>query len=231
MIKKLIPIAILFLIATSSCQIIQNLSVIYSTEVEYNDYRSQDKQMRFVKMHHIGKQAFYDNVVKEISAAKKDGYVLFYELIEDADMDDLAKRKFRKFYGFLPSPEGYKNMSESADASLVAQNNDWFMNLENDLDFNVDLTGLQVIAAYEKMYGELELTDEDLNTPLSEKINTVEPSEQVETIISGQRDKHLAEEIENSSYAKIIVIYGRDHESGLFKQLKALNVNWVKEEM
>ena len=226
-IRSILSLCTLYILL--SCGKSDALQFLYQTKAFYTDYVAKSKRMRFVKMHHIGKPEFYSDVVNTVKTAKKDGYVLFYEWIDFDTATDLEKRKLRKLLGFIPSPEGYKTLIDQlGDESLVVQDNQLFLNLENSNDYVVDLTPQEVLSQYENKYGKLILTQHDLDTPLSEYIKVTLPQEQVDDALLHFRNKHLAETIHNSSYSKIVVLYGEAHETGLFKLLKSLDINWIK---
>lgn len=212
-----------------SCKDRANLNLIYQTKVSYTDYMNKTKQIRFVKMHHIGKPEFYTNVVKTISLAKKEGYVLYYEWVDFDKATDVEKRKLRKLFGFIPSPEGYRMLIEQlGDTSLIVQDNKLFLNLENNKDFVVDLTPQEILDKYETKYGPLVLTEEDKHTPLTEFIEVKLPQKQIDDVLLHFRNEHLAKTIQESNYPKTVVLYGKAHEIGLYNLLKRLDSHWIK---
>lgn len=140
--------------------------MLQATEAEYADYKSESKQIRFVPMSHVSTRAFYSDVEKQVKEAKEDGYVLFYEYVDFDKASETEKRKLRKMVGFIPSPEGYQKLLGNLDKEKYAiQENEQFLHQVNDLDFNVDVSPQDILNEYEKRYGELVLTEEDMNTP------------------------------------------------------------------
>jgi hypothetical protein len=205
------------------------MSAFYTTKVSVTDYSNGDKQMRFIGMHHIGKPEYYENVKKTIIAAKNEGYVLFYEWIDFDLATDPEKRKSRKLIGMLPSPEGFEKMlGEFGDTTLIVQPQTLFLNLVNNKDFNIDLTPQEILSTYEDKYGELQLNELDMNTPLTESFETGEPEDQVEYVMMDKRNEHLANKIIASKYSKIIVMYGGLHKKGLIELLKKDDARWGK---
>ncbi|OIQ19284.1 MAG: hypothetical protein BM557_06155 [Flavobacterium sp. MedPE-SWcel] len=201
--------------------------MIKETKASYTDYSNKDKQIRFVKMHHIGKEEFYADVATIVENAKNKNYVLFYEWIDFDIATDIEKRKARKLVGFIPSPEGYKKLlKQLGDETLVVQKNDQYLNLVNNKDFRVDFTPKELIKSYESKYGMLVLNDEDKNTPIEDFIEVKLPQEQVNEVILNDRNKYLANKIIKSNHSKIIVLYGAAHEVGLVELLQENDANW-----
>ncbi|CAM1343442.1 hypothetical protein [Tenacibaculum amylolyticum] len=206
---------------------------MYSTTVTVDEISDEEKEVLFVGMHHIGLETFYKNVQKEVIKAKKEGYVLFYEYVDYTnETDTTLLQKTRKLAGLVPSPENYAKMvakinADSDDSEkLVAQNNALFLHQVNDKDFNIDLTPKEIINAYEKKYGVIQLSKIDKETPIDESIEETLPQEGFEAIILNLRNEHLAKAIEESKYPKILVLYGSAHKEGLLTDLQKLNPNW-----
>lgn len=224
--KRIVPVLISIMLF-SSCGTISTIKRLNTTEVQFYDYKSDDKSIRFVEMIHIGKKEFYENVRNQVEKSKKDGYVLFYEYIDFDQATDEEKRKTKKMAGFVPSPEGYERELKSLiEKGYVTQKNELFLNLVNNKDFNVDITPNQLIEEYEKKYGEIILTSEDLNTPIDEKISPTISKKNMQSIVLDYRNNYLAAKIEESSFDKIIILYGAQHRKGLIKELQKLNPTW-----
>lgn len=226
---KYIISSVLLTLIISSCTTIKTVKSIYATEAHYQDYSNGEKNIRFVPMAHISTKEFYKDVVRVITESKKNDFVLFYEFVDIGKASDEEQRKIRKLVGFIPSPEGYEKMLDKlSDERLVAQDNDQFLGLVNQKDFNADVAPQDVVNTYEKMYGSLVLTETDLNTPLTETIKDIEPKKQTMRVLLDFRNEYLANEIDKSKYKNIIVLYGAKHEKGLLKDLKKLDGDWKK---
>ncbi len=225
---KLVTVAFLFVSILQSCKAIKAISLIYSKEATYKDYSNNEKDIRFVNMVHISTKEFYKDVINKVTEAKNKDYVLFYEYVDFDLATDLEKRKIRKMIGFIPSPEGYKKVLKSIDDddNLMVQDNDQFLNLVNNKDYPVDITPSEIIKQYETKFGEIILSEEDKNTPINEELKRSLPKKKVQSIILDFRNKYLANKVEHSEFSKIIILYGADHRTGLFKELKKLNPKW-----
>jgi hypothetical protein len=223
---KRITILLITVLSFSSCQQSKINELMNAKEASYTEYTNGKKNIRFVRIIHISTKDFYNDVAKKVTDAKKNGYVLFYEFVDFDKATDPEKRKLRKLVGFIPTPEAYKKQLESLKGEHVEQENSQFMNLVNNKDFNVDVTPSEILKAYEKEYGKIELTDTDMNTPISETITDVYPKDRFEKIILDFRNKHLADAVNTSKYDKIIILYGTEHEKGLIRELKKSDPNW-----
>lgn len=100
----------------------------------------------FQSMSHIASPSFYENVKNNIKEFKEKSWVLFYEWVKVENQESLDK--FNQALGFEFWHDLYDNMSKLYD--WVAQNNDDFLWIVNNLDFNVDLSMDEVIKIYEE---------------------------------------------------------------------------------
>ena len=97
---------ILILISTlSSCKIAHSLIELNKTKAKIHSYKIDDKELKFVPMHHLGKKEFYDNVKNIVTDSKNNGFIVYYELIStdfttDSLLKDTIRRKVRKLKGF-----------------------------------------------------------------------------------------------------------------------------------
>jgi hypothetical protein len=86
----------------------------------------------------------------------------------------------------------------------------------------------EVIKAYEKKYGRIQLNVCDYTTPMEHKYDCGgEPKSKVNSIILDERNKHLAGAITKDGHKKIAVLYGALHKSGMFDELKAIDTAWA----
>ncbi|MCT4639754.1 MAG: hypothetical protein N4A72_18795 [Bacteroidales bacterium] len=217
--------ALVFIV--TSCSGTVFMSMMNDTEVVKTVITDGKKRVEYIDMIHISNNTFYNNVKEEVEKAKNRGYVLFYEYIDYTTVEGELALKSRKFAGFLPSEEGYAKVAKPLiDKGYVVQKNSMFLNLVNNKDFRVDVTPQQMVDKYEKLYGVIELDEEDINTPIGEAIRNILPSKKTEQVILDYRNNYLAEAINNSEYDKIIVLYGAAHRKGLIQELRKLNNNW-----
>lgn len=103
-----------------------------------------DKTVVFQTMSHIWSLDFYNNVKNNISNLKKNWYVLYFEWVRpwsEENHDNFNKALWVKF-----DEKTYENMSKLY--WLVNQDNEMFLWLENDLDYNVDISIDEVMEKY-----------------------------------------------------------------------------------
>jgi len=105
-----------------------------------------EKTIRFQAMSHIAQESFYEGVQKSIAQAKNDGYVLFYEWVRPGSSKN--EKIFQEALGVKISPDLYEQFSNIYGVSH--QKNDDFLNIRNDLDFNIDLNINTIVSLYLK---------------------------------------------------------------------------------
>ncbi len=222
---------LLFLVLSSCTSLILRPKVrSMSGELLVAELKNGSREVQFLNMVHIARPGFYDSVANEVKRAKENGAVLFYEFIDYETDDTLVLRKAQRITGFVPSPENYLQMTGKLlkDGVLEVQDNDKFLHLVNDEDFIVDYTPQRLVKEYEESFGELVLTEEELRLPLDARNPDPEPSEQADVIVLEHRNRHLAEEVNNSEFDRIVVLYGEAHFPGFLDELQKLDKNWIK---
>ncbi len=229
--KKLLPLLILpLLLVSCTALIIRPKLRSMSKELVIEEVKNGKKELQFVRMVHVARPEYYNAVVDEIKKAKENGAVLFYEFIDYDINDTLILRKTQKISGFIPSPENYQKITGKylKKGVLEIQDNEKFMNIVNNKDFRVDYTPQRLVKEYEEEFGEVELTSKDYSIPFDEMNDNTVPEKNREVIILDHRNTHLAKEVNNSKYSKIIILYGGDHFSGFLEELKKIDSNWKK---
>ena len=180
----------------------------------------------FIPMIHQAEPAFYDAIAGGVKQLKANGMDLFYEFIDfdDATLD--VKRKVRAMVGFLPSPSAY---AETVPDGLVGQDNAMFLGFSGGQDFNIDVTPAQLTDAYERLVGPLEISDENLSTPIDEFVTPTADITQVIDVTINWRNKILANAI-NDATRDLIVLYGAAHGAGTIRDLYDLDPRWQRVE-
>lgn len=103
------------------------------------------KVVKFQAMSHIWTKNFYDSVINNITEHKKAGWVYFFEWVKPGSKENLEK--FDKAIWLKFDDELYENFSKLY--WVVNQDNEDFLWLVNDLDFNVDLNMDEIVELYE----------------------------------------------------------------------------------
>lgn len=144
---------------------------------------------------------------------------------------DTLLRKSRRLLGFMLSPEGY---ADTANASLdvlgrgpeersgYVSQSDSLLGTTTGRDIWVDYTLADLVAATERRFGEIELTEYDFATPL---LSPYRPDMRIRGQIVGYftlfaRNDYLVRRIVASPHPKIAVVYGAAHSYGVGWQLR-----------
>ncbi len=229
-------LAVISLVWICSCKITHTIQQIHRTDADLVELKSQTKTVEFIPMHHVGTPEFYDHVAQIVKFFKAAGYRVYFEGVElESKMDsakaDLYDRKFRKMIGVSLDTLGYAHYfhEHGIFRNLVDQPRYDEFGVDSS-DVNVDVEKYQLVDAYEKKYGEIELTNIDKKLSMDDPYPGKErlPMKKVRYAIVDFRNEHLANYIHNSADKKIVVIYGEEHVQGTFQILKRLNSTWVK---
>lgn len=100
----------------------------------------------FQAMSHIASDSFYKKVQKEIKGYKQEWYVLYYEWVKPGT--EKNSNDFNEALGINFEPGLYDNFSKLY--GVVAQDNSDFLNLENNLDYNIDIDINEIMDIYNK---------------------------------------------------------------------------------
>jgi hypothetical protein len=173
-------------------------------------------------MIHQAEPAFYEAVAGEVKRLKAQGSDLFYEFIDFEAATLADKHRIRAMYGLIPTPDFY---AQNASDGLMGQDNAMFLGFPGGRDVNVDLTPAELADAYENLVGPLDISDENLTTPIEEFVMPTADVTQLTSVTIDQRNWHLARAI-NGAQGSVIVLYGAAHGLGTMKNLLALDPSW-----
>ncbi|MDA9129473.1 hypothetical protein N9J72_03315 [Candidatus Gracilibacteria bacterium] len=104
-----------------------------------------EKTLRFQTMSHVASPEFYSLVQNNIRTSKQEDFILFFEGVRPGS--DESIETFNGALGIDFGPDLYSNFSKLY--GIVSQDNDDFLNIVNNLDFNVDLDLDTVVEKYE----------------------------------------------------------------------------------
>jgi hypothetical protein len=221
---KKILLSTIFLSLLISCKTVGTLIEIQKKKATVNSYSLGDKEIKFIPMHHLGKEDFYVDVMQKVLKLKSEGYIVFYEFVKpnanaDSATNDLNRRKMRRIRGF----EGtYKEVfSKIGLFNKCIQQPSYEILGTDDNDVRADVTWEQFITEWEKVNGAVLLDSVDINTPFNGtyKMRKNYTRAQSDKVILDYRNKYLANMIKEKTNKKILVIYGKGHRKGLFKLL------------
>ncbi len=223
--KKLLLISC-FLLTFSSCKIAHSLIELNKKNAKVYSYKIDDKELKYVSMHHMGKKEFYDDVKNIVTDNKNKGFVVYYELVStdfttDSLLKDTIRRKARKLKGFSGT---YKENAEGSYFKKYVQQPAYKEMGTTDSDIRADVNYLQLINQWEKVNGAIILDSTDLNTSFTEKFSkgTFYTKEQYNTIFIHYRNENLINLIKSSTDNKILILYGEGHRKDFKKRLKKL---------
>lgn len=108
-----------------------------------------EKTVRFRTMSHIASESFYKGVSADLSEARKQGYVLFYEGVRPGSPENA--KKFDALMGFKFDKNLYAAMSKLY--GLVPQDTASIVGTFQPKDRNVDVSVDEIVANYEKRRG------------------------------------------------------------------------------
>ncbi len=209
------------IITIASCGASQKLKVLNNKNAAYNQYQFKDKAIRYAGTTKVGQPQFYSHLKYVISKSKNEGYVLFYENIDLSNLNDEELRKVRKLFGFIPTDSGYANKYKPLiSRGYTTINTASLLGDESKKAINVDITGKELIAAYEAKYGPITLTEKDKNTPLNKSMKPKDPESNLDAVLLSQRSVVLANKIANSDNNKILILFDSRNEQGVIDELK-----------
>lgn len=150
-------------------------------------------------MSHVASSDFYAQVQKEILTAKQDGFVLFFEWVRPGSEE--SGDAFNKALGIEFNPELYNNFSKLY--GIVAQNNDDFLRIVNDKDYNVDLSLDEVMDIYDRKQELSKAVWEQTDTPKTQALDI--NSELIRTLSSLSEKQLLLLRFLNQSFMNFMM--------------------------
>lgn len=138
------------------------------------------KTVVFQAMSHIAKKDFYNQIKENIRIYKTSSGVYFYEWVKPWSKE--SSQKFDEALWVNFTPDLYKHMSKLYGVTF--QDNNDFIGLVNNLDFNVDLTLDEIVKIYEKKVTKS-------NIEKKENTQIINASEQILNELSSLNDKEL----------------------------------------
>jgi hypothetical protein len=239
--KKIVILCIVTILTTSCMSLAVKFMKLDNKDAKVVTFTNNDKTVVFVPMKHIGPQEFYDDVKHIIDSLHAEGYIAYLESTRITDSlteeeNKIVHLKVRKMLGTYLSSAGYldtvnkKLMGRRFSNKMKLVNQPPYKKIGADslTDKVVDVPMNKIVTAYEKKYGTLQLNDCDyVLAPEAKYECGKEPRRQVDAIIMGYREQHLANTITKDRRKKIAVIYGAFHERGLLRELQKTDSTWT----
>lgn len=238
--KTLLLLVVASISLTSCMSLALNLIGVYDPEAITIPLTNDDRSVVFIPMKHIALKEFYANVGHKTDSLQKEGYTVFLESVSVKDSlskteKDTLELKFRKILGTHVSKKGYldtingKLMGKKYNnkKGIVNQPRYVKMGIDTSKARIVDVPANELLKEYEKEFGKVVLTDCDYNTKMEDKYTCGKfPKEGRDKMVRTYREKHLAQAIMNEPNKKVAVLFGALHETGLLKELQALDPKW-----
>lgn len=121
-----------------------------------------EKTVVFQTMSHIWTPNFYESVKQNIINLKNNWYVLYFEWVRPGNEEN--HKAFNKALWVKLDEKTYLNMSKLY--WLVNQDNEIFLGLVNDLDYNVDISIDEIMEKYENLKQKKSLQNRIYNEPI-----------------------------------------------------------------
>lgn len=235
--KTLLLIAFIIALALVSCKSsLVNYALekkgFYDEKISVEYFSTENKEIAFFPLQHIGRKGYYDDIQRKIDSLKKQDYVFFYEKVKDDITDTLDYYKFRKILHIGVAKNGYVDLIESIYSSnikfkydLVNQPSIEGFGLTAENSFNVDLSIKTIVNNVERTK-EISLEECDFENHYTENYKCKDrllTSEEWKSYLVDDRDTFLVQEIKKSTFPKIALIYGAGHLEGVKKQLTEEN--------
>lgn len=211
---------------------------VFDTKSKLKTLKYKEQKILFLGMHHIGRKEFYDDVAKKVDSLQKLGYVVFYEMVANTKKTDTLiaiknAMKLRKLMG-IPGEKYLDTTTNIIAGRIKYRGKHKLMNQPRYRDLKVDtLTAIwgdvsmnELITAFEKEHSEIKLDScdykfslKDKNYKCKEKIDRGRLIDFKMKYIADYREKHLVKKIIESKKNKVLIVYGKNHYSGLFMEL------------
>lgn len=218
--RKYIIGIMMSLLLFASCKAVKSLNEMNKEEPKIYEYEINGQQIKFCPIHHLGKQVYYENLKDLVLETKANGFKVYYELVSSQSITndlqrDTLKRKMRKLKGlgglsrenlpsyfkkYVPQPK-YKELGIDST------------------DLRADVYHTDLIAEYEKRFGEILLDSIDWHTPFDSLYESDVQRKQWDEIIIGYRNDYLLDLILKNGEKKILILYGEGHRKDFKRKL------------
>lgn len=232
----LIPLIVLSSCASKLVDFALKKNGVLDTKAVLQPLEYDDKKIVFLNMVHLGTKEYYADVKSKIDSLQKEGFFVMYEGLYLRKSERIIKEndtvnylKFRKVMGIDPLVE-YSKMKPFSDYivkyDLLDQPDYPELGITSKNSKAVDLPMSVLISELEKEKGIVQLSQCDYNSKLGSgaytcgKVDKDLQKYMLESIVLDKRNKNIVEQIKQSSSKKIVVVYGKNHYSGIQKMLQ-----------
>lgn len=225
--KKLLLSLLLFMMLFNCKSTLINMALeskgVFNDTVELKKMVNQDKEVVFIPMAHLGTESYYNDVKHKTDSLIKKDYFFYFEKVKNSKNDTLL-RKFRKLTT-LPyfNGKGYRYWTDSIlnvklRKELINQPEYSFFGLNSNNSKNVDVSLREMVKFYEKNFRKVKLEPCDFETELNEKSackNLKKDKDFHNEVVLKFRNENIVRYFKSDSMQKIVIVYGKQHYSGI----------------
>lgn len=226
-----------FIALLISCQslligMVTKKSINKQVKTLYNE--ELDQTIVFMPMVHIGKKGYYQSARVIIDSLRKDGFSFYYESVgvQDSIKEDkmlLYNKKMRSIIGYNIALDTSNQSLPKIFTKKKYEFQDYSKMGLIASDSILDLSKIELIDKLEKQYGDIKLSQCDLDTGLLEEYECErENSKYSYTITRKYRDNYITERLKDIKQEKIVLIYGLSHWYGIWPSLRDRNFEIVQ---
>lgn len=176
-----------------------------------------NKTIVFFPMVHVAKEEYYKDAMALIDSLRSEGFSFYYENVTvNPTLDSLetliSNRKTRSILGLNP----ILNNKNKSYPKYISKKNLVFQSYKvmglTKSDTKLDMYQNQIIDSIENKYGEINLTDCDLQTPLYSEYKCKSDNSKFKFEFTNvYRDRYIWGELQKVEHNKIVMIYGEMH--------------------
>lgn len=153
-------------------------NIINPAKLPYYILSNGQQKVHFQTMSHIASSHFYRNVRDDIRDAKKGWYILYYEWVRPGSHENT--QKFQEALWIKIQIDTYWKLSQLY--GIIAQDNQYFLSIENNRDYNVDLSIDEIMEIYNTKTTWLEpwntsIASGDINSLVDQIVSDISPRE------------------------------------------------------
>jgi len=176
-----------------------------------------NKTIVFFPMVHVAKEEYYKDARALIDSLRSEDFSFYYENVTvNPTLDSLetliSNRKTRSILGLNP----ILNNKNKSYPKYISKKNLVFQSYKvmglTKSDTKLDIYQNQIIDSIENKYGEINLTECDLQTPLFSEYKCKSDNSKFKFEFTNvYRDRYIWEELQKVEHNKIVMIYGEMH--------------------
>ncbi|MDO5509062.1 MAG: hypothetical protein Q4F57_00060 [Weeksellaceae bacterium] len=233
--KFWIIIPILGLLFFSSCRTFLIETALmrmgaFDEKVSYSSYAKGDKSVVIYPNIHLALPEQFENLEHRLDSLFQKNYFLYYEGTTIYATDTVARAKIQVISGAQHTSKNHKelldellNHRRSKTNRLIMQPSFEQLGATEENSANLDMPVTKMIAKYEERFGEIVLTDCELNQIKDSRIKCKKrekiPLKQYDEIMVNERDRYIIEKMLEGDKNKVVMVYGKGHYPSMHRLL------------